>query len=144
VARSTTGLAPPPWAPIPHPLLWWEDGCKKRPEVVRFSWLPVTGDLFVGVQMRHALQIPRDGEYPFAAFLRGFYFPHLTELAVRTYFWGEGPYDWWDESHHRLDTHVAFVFLHLIRPSLPRDVKSFVSVDNRFLKERYGHLALDW
>jgi hypothetical protein len=141
---ATTGLMPPPWAPGTHPLWWAELDTKKAPPIIRFSWLPVTGELRVGVQCRHALQIPRNDNFPFSAWLRGFSFPQERCLVIRTYFWPVNADEAFDAAHARLDLRVARSFLKLVRPFMPPRTLVFDGADNEFLRRRFSHLADAW
>ena len=141
---STAGLVPPSWPEGQHPLWWVQDDSKRRhPKIIRFSWLPVTGELRVGVQFRHALQV-RGHEYPFEAWLRGFSFPQDRAIALRTYYWPQDAYDEFDRSHARLDLRVTRSFLRVLRPRLPDRTLVYLGVDNPFLRDRFGHLAQSW
>ena len=141
---ETKGLCPPPTAKSVHPFFWIEDGTNKLPDVIRFSWQPQTGDCYVGVVIRHVFQIPKDERYPFASYLRGFSFPGSRTIALRTYYWPGETYDFFDESHADLHDRVTDGFLAALKPSLPRGVRTFRSVDNHWLRQTNGHISLYW
>jgi len=140
---SIDGLVPLPDSPEAFPL-WWHAAEGGRPRIVRFVWLPMTGEARVGCQPRHALMLPSGGSYPFEAYLRGFAFPRDSAVALRTYFWPADHYDEFDRAHAALDRRVAGAFLRLLRPHLPRGTAVHTGIDNRFLRSRYGHLSMDW
>jgi hypothetical protein len=140
---ATTGLEPKPEAGDRLPLWWVEQGTLKTPPIIRFCWQPRTGELRVGTQFRHKLQIMRH-EFPFEAWLRGFSFQTEGVVALRTYFWPNGLYDEFDASHRRLDLRVTRSFLRVLRPHLPDRTILYDGVDNKFLLHRFSHLSRSW
>jgi hypothetical protein len=141
---ATTGLMPPPWAPERHPLWWVEHDTRKLPPIVRFIWSPLSGELRVDVQCRHVLLLPWGHKYPIEAWLRGFCFQQDRCIVLRTYFWAEGAYDDYDESHARLDLRISRSFRRLLRPYMPPKTNVFDGADNAFLTTRYLHLSMRW
>jgi hypothetical protein len=140
----TAGLVAPSWPADAHPLWWVEDDGKgSRPSIIRFAWRPATGELRVGTQFRHALQV-RGRKYPFEAWLRGFSFPRDRAIALRPYHWPIDAYEEFGAAQRRADLRVSRSFLKAIRPLLPDRVLIYLGVDNGFLKDRFGHLSQSW
>jgi hypothetical protein len=141
---ATAGLIPPSWPEGEHPLWWAEDdGRSTIPPIVRFTWLPVTGECRVGLQPRHKLQV-LGHEYPFEAWLRGFSFPRDRAIAMRGYHWPADLYETYGPAQRRIDLRVSRSFLKVIRPHLPDRTLVYVGVDNAFLRDRFGHLSRSW
>lgn len=141
---AVSGLAQPQETPQIFPLWWHEIATGSLPRIVRFIWLPTDGEMRIGLHWRHKLMLPKDAPYPLEAYLRGFSFPCDQALALRSYYWPKDAYDDFDRSHAILDRRVAGAFLWGLRPSIPRGTKIFTAVDNRFLRDRFGHLSMDW
>ena len=137
---AVLGLMPPPWARTPpHPLCWVEDDTKKIPKIVRFIWLPITGEMRVGVQCRHALQVPHGHQHPLAAWLRGIYAPLNRCLVLGSYYWSASGDDAFGAEKEALHRGVSQQFLMLLRPHLPPRTLVY-GMDNEFLKQRFPHL----
>src|SRR5688572_10204032 len=134
-------MCPPKYRPDAHPIWWVEAGTYEVPKVVRFIWLPASGELRVGVQIRHALQRPVGHAYPLAAWLRGFSFAIDKCLVLRTYHWPEHRYDWFNAAHARLDLKVSRSFLRVLRPHMPARTLVFDRADYQFLRQRFAHLS---
>ncbi len=141
---ATTGLVPPTSPPERHPLFWAEDDRRRAvPEVIRFVWLPTTGELRVGLQLRHDLQLLGHAAPP-AAWLRGYSFPHDGAIALGRYHWPDGPADAWDAAHGRLNLRVARSFVRAVRPHLPERTLVYLDADDRSLADRFGHRGHSW
>jgi hypothetical protein len=140
----TAGLCCPPRRPYAHPF-WWVDARTRRlPQCIRYSWCPVSGLCYAGLEHRHAEQIPPSTEYPFESFLRGFAFPIRRAIALRTFYWPEHAGDAWNNFHAELDARIEKVFLATLRPVMPRGIKVHHNVDNRFLRQTYFEISLFW
>ena len=59
----------------------------KRPDYMRGSCNPATGDMAIGVVARHLNHIPSSETSGFDAWVRGFYFDREHLIAVRPWFW---------------------------------------------------------
>jgi hypothetical protein len=131
------GVCPPRDEPAAHWTRWNELGIHRRPFVIRISWNPQTGSLFVGPQCRHVLQIPADRRYPLESYLRGFWFPIPPVIALRPFFWPDGKIREWTEQHADLNDRVSSIFLDLLRPDVPTRTRIFRNVDNQFLRQTF-------
>jgi hypothetical protein len=131
------GLRPPVHDPRCHWSKWQEDQTRKTPFVIRISWLPMTGQAYIGVQVSHALQIPRDRRYPLGAYLRAFWFPSPPVLALRPYFWPENFRAAWDHDDAELNERITLVFLALVQPHIPLRTRIFKDIDNHFLRQTF-------
>lgn len=112
------GLVPPKNKAAAHPFLWNDPNTQKPPEVIRWVWSPTTGEMRLGPASHHAEQIGRD-QIPFDGWVRGFYFPARKQIAVRPYFWPQGPYDDWDASHAELNDQVRNTITNVLRSAVP-------------------------
>jgi len=136
------GLIPSDNEPHAHPLLWPRSDTCQRPDWVRWLWHPRSGDMRVGRVIHHYEFLSKTGMPEFNEWLRGFYFPAVKLLAVRTYFVPRGPYDEFDNAHRRLDARVSNRVTTLLRPCLP-NVEVVTGVDNAWLERRFPRLC-EW
>jgi hypothetical protein len=131
---------------VPSPFLWKAEG--KRPDYLRWSWNPATGDLTIGTVHRHRDHIPASKVYPFAAWVRGFYFTKEGLIAVRTFHWPRGTYDDLDSDADRQVCLAAS--MHICRSLLAsgqagrRTPRIVLNVDNRWLEQRFRKYATSW
>lgn len=141
---STTGLCCPARRPDTHPFWWVRSDTMRQPDCLRFSWCPVNGLCYAGLEHRHKNQIPESNLLPFESYLRGFHFPLRREIALRTFYWPEGEDDGWDRSHAELDRRVEDDFLAVLGPVMPRGIRVHRRVHNQFLRQNYFEISLNW
>lgn len=130
------GLAPPPGRKR-SPFLWYREFSERTPFFLRFVWNPQSGTTIIGVEGHHTSLIPPSRRYPFASWVRGFYFPAWRLYAIRLFFWPQKKDDPWDTSHSRMNHNIMRILSPLLRHEVPR-AKVAVNIDNQWLQERTG------
>ncbi len=122
----------PPSNKNAHPLQYLDPNTKKPPEVIRWTWSPITGEMRIGPTTTHASQT---GGQPFDSLVRGFYFPQKKLIAIRPFFWPQGAYDYWDESHEELNVKVTNAITTILKLALPK-AQIEQQTDNQWLKNK--------
>ena len=141
IIASITGLEPS--KPHDSPLNWNDQFSHEPPSVLRIIWLPMTEEMHVSTQGSHDLMFPQPPRCPDAAWLRSFYFPDQTFLAVRPYFYPEGPDDWWDQSHEELQVAVSSTYIYAIKRLLSKTFCARTDCDNKWLEQNCGLVVPD-
>ncbi len=126
-----------------HPFLWKELG-QREPSEIRWIWDPQTGLMNVGSPSAgmHSSLTPEGTAWD--GVLRGFYFPSRKMVGIRPFYWLQGTYDQWDETHQQLNADIMSTFIVALRPSLLNDepdINFNTNVDNSFLQGLIGRYA---
>ncbi len=131
---KTAGLSQT--APGSHPLLWTLLGTRTRPDWLRWMWHPYTGEMYVGRVIHHNHFLGKKKMTELSEWARGFFFPRLNLLAIRTYFCSRDPYHQFNEADLELDRQIVARISSLLIIRLPR-AQIVSGVDNQWLEKRF-------
>jgi hypothetical protein len=148
---TDTGTLQPPQGKtgpkLTHPF-FWVNQYGVRPDIIRWVWNPITGEMRLGEVHNHAMLISSN-DMSFDNWLRGFYFPEKKEIAIRPF----GVSDNFDpEKSKKIIEKFTVLILPRVKasdssPSRPIKIVTHISgdyVNNSTLRSRYGKYGSSW
>jgi hypothetical protein len=138
---KVSGLTPPPGMENEFPF-FWTDSSGRAPDKIRWVWSPINGEMVIGNDSRHNLQLGENPQYAPESYVRGFYFPEYTIVAIRPYHWPNSIYD---DMNWKLSDRVCGHLKGLLERKLAgKGVKFYMDAHNKGLVDRFPRLVASW